>query len=77
MKKHVGGRIRRVKYNDECEVSTSCSCKKFESEGILCRHVIRVFFPKGCGKYFKQAYIVTEEKRCSTHPLLILIIEMI
>lgn len=31
-------------------LTTSCSCKNFEFWGILCRHILRVFFHRDCFK---------------------------
>ncbi|KAL5697724.1 hypothetical protein ACHQM5_028841 [Ranunculus cassubicifolius] len=38
----VGGRNRKVTYSPLDE-TVSCSCKKFEFDGILCSHVLKVF----------------------------------
>lgn len=40
----VIGRQRLVTFEDKLEISTQCACKKFEGEGILCRHILRLFF---------------------------------
>ena len=39
-KKHV------VAYQTCGEMNATCSCKKFESEGILCMHILKIFHKK-------------------------------
>lgn len=42
---------------DECSKKANCSCCKFEYSGILCRHILRVFFTVGI-RSLLEAYIL-------------------
>lgn len=47
------GKIREVHYNT-CTKMSQCSCKLFESTGILCRHIILVLKGAGCTEIPEQ-----------------------
>ncbi|WOL13205.1 protein FAR1-RELATED SEQUENCE 5-like [Canna indica] len=49
----------------ESDKKASCSCYKFESSGILCRHILRVFFIVGI-RVLPQYYILKRWTRNAT-----------
>ena len=40
------GKTNIVEFTNANEVTAKCSCKKFEYEGILCRHILSIFRKK-------------------------------
>lgn len=42
----MDGNEHLVQFSKNEQVTTSCSCKKFEHDGILCRHILHIFSKK-------------------------------
>ena len=56
-------RIRTVIFNAST-MDISCSCKKFESMGLLCSHALKILVVKNVSKLSKKIYFKKMDKRC-------------